>query len=117
MQSIKNVSLGTATLAQWQAVGLPVGIIPAIGTTFIATSSGTIGGSAAIEVPLSTGSGIDHIEVCGDPNTTIRNTSPTGYGYVVFACYKNGVLTAPAAGTVISLATYLSNGSNTVKGE
>ena len=115
------VSLGTATLAQWQAVGLPIGITPAIGVSFIATSSAVIGGSAAIEIPLASGAGIDHIEVVGDPNTTIHTegyvNGKRAKGYVTLACYKNGVLTAPASGTTISLATYLSNSSNSVKGE
>jgi hypothetical protein len=111
------VNLGTATLAQWEAVGLPLGVVPTIGVSFIATSSALIGGSAAIEVPSSTGAGIDHIEVIGDPNTTIHPFGAGHFAYITLACYKNGVLTAPANGTVISLSSYLSNSSNIVKGE
>ena len=65
------VSLGTATLAQWQAVGLPKGVKPAVGAAFIATASATIGGSAAVEATASAGSAVDHIEVLGDPNQTL----------------------------------------------
>jgi hypothetical protein len=121
--SVPNVivSLGTATLAQWQAVGLPLGITPAVGVSFIATSSAVIGGSASIEVIAASGAGIDHIEVCGDPNTTLHTegyvNGKRAKGYIILACYKNGVLTAPATGSTISLASYLSNSSNTVKGE
>ena len=115
------VSLGTATLAQWQAVGLPQGFTPTVGQSFIATSSALIGGSAAIEVPLASGAGIDHIEVVGDPNQTLHTTGYVkgvkGRAQIVLACYKSGVITAPAPGTVISLASYLSNSSNEVKGE
>jgi hypothetical protein len=119
------VSLGTATPAQWQAVGLPKGVTPAIGVSFIATSSASIGGSAAVEVQAIGGSGIDHIEVVGDPNTTIH---PSGYsvqngkgqrnkGYIALAAYANNVLTAPKDGTVINLTSYLGNSSNHVQGE
>ncbi len=115
------VSLGTATLAQWQAKGLPAGITPAVGVSFIASATGTIGGSAAVEVPATAGSNIDHIEVIGDPNTTVHTSGYTNGvrnpPYLILACYKGNALTAPADGTVISLASYLSNSSNTVDGE
>lgn len=115
------VSVGTTTQAQWQKLGLPLGITPNVGASFIATSSTTATGTGVIEVPLSTGAGIDHIEVIGDANQSMKAPGYTNgvknHAYVVLACYKNGVLTAPANGTAISLATYVSNSSNTVKGE
>ena len=82
------VSLGTATLAQWQAVGLPVGITPAVGATFVATASQSIGGSAAVEVVKTTGSGIDTIEVMGDPNVTLScaRSPENGGGIFVLNC-------------------------------
>lgn len=99
------VSLGTATLAQWQAAGLPAGFTPAIGTSFVATATGTIGGSAAVEVIATAGSGIDHIEIVGDPNQTLANSAqPTnGGGYILMACFAGGAITAPANGSVIGL--------------
>lgn len=72
------VSLGTATLAQWQAKGLPAGITPAVGVAFVATASGSIGGSAAVETVLN--SGISSIEVIGDPNTTLTSSAATVIG-------------------------------------
>lgn len=113
------VSLGTATLAQWQARGLPQGITPAVGVAFIATSSGTIGGSAAVEVIAATGSNITNIETVGDPNTTLANLAqPTnGGGQLILVCLKNGAIAAPVDGSVISLSMYLSDSSITVQGE
>lgn len=108
--------LGTATLAQWQAVGLPVGITPAVGVAFVATSSAVIGGSAQTILRATAGSGVDHIEVVGDPNTTLQNSmiqnpaiQQAAGGYIYLACFKNTVLTAPADGTVVGLSFYLSN--------
>lgn len=109
------VSLGTATTAQWQAVGLPVGLTPAVGQAFIATASATIGGSAAVEISAAAGSGIDHIEVLGDPNTTIN--TPGVPPYLILQCFAGGVKTAPADGATLGLSFYLSNSSVTVQGE
>lgn len=66
-------SLGTATLAQWQAVGFPVGFTPSVGATFCATASQSIGGSATVGTP-----GIPSTLVvtqAGDANQTIANSA------------------------------------------
>lgn len=111
------VSLGTATLAQWQAVGFPVGMTPAVGAAFVATATGTIGGSAAVETSLS--SGIDSLEVIGDPNQTLQNSNLylNCGGRIMLQCLTSGVLTAPANGSVCGLNFYLSNSSVSVNGQ
>ena len=116
--------LGTATTAQWVAVGLPVGVTPAVGVAFVATSAAVIGGAAQTAVAAAAGAGIDHIEAVGNGNLSIAPAgvpvanSLDGQGATFYyRCYKNTVLTAPAAGTVISLKFYLSNSAITVQGE
>lgn len=115
------VSLGTATTAQWQAKGLPIGITPAIGVAFVPTASGTIGGSAAVEIAAATGTGIASIETLGDPNATIAPdpTQNQGFGaQIILQCRDYaGAIAAPANGSVISIAMYLSNSSVLVQGE
>lgn len=111
------VSLGTASLAQWQAKGLPVGFTPELGTSFIATASGSIGGSAAVDISDPAGSGITNIETIGDPNATIDNTDYQTGARLILQCYSNGVQASPANGTVISLGFLLSNSSIVVQGE
>lgn len=103
--------LGTATLAQWQTAGLPVGMVPAVGLAFVPTASGVIGGSAQVAPIATTGSGIDHIEVLGDANLSIDPNGPSsnGRGQIVLACFSGGAVTAPADGAAIGLAFYLSN--------
>lgn len=115
------VSLGTATLAQWRAVGLPLGITPAVGVSFVPTASATIGGSAAVEIAAAAGSAVSTIETLGDPNGSI-NPDPTqnqGFGSQLILQCRNysGAIAAPADGSVISIAMYLSNSSITVQGE
>jgi hypothetical protein len=112
------VSLGTATLAQWQARGLPVGVTPAVGVAFVATTSGSIGGSAAIQgVGVS---GAVSLETCGNTNLSLSrpNSIVTGGGLVYLQALDSaGAKVAPANGTVVSVSLYLSNSSVTVQGQ
>lgn len=116
-------TLGTTTLAQWQAVGLPKGIQPAIGASFTATAGQAIGGTGAVQVIATAGSAIEHIEIFGNPNTTINPSiaysSPAtiAYPYIIYQCFDDNVVTAPADNTVISISMYLSNSSVVVAGE
>jgi hypothetical protein len=117
------VSLGTATAAQWLAAGLPAGITPVIGAAFIALATGSIGGSAAVETAGT--SGVDHLEVVGDPNTELLSVVPTGTvpggivsgGWIFLQALSGGVLTAPADGTVIGLTFIMSDSSVLINGE
>lgn len=112
-------SLGSATLAQWQTAGLPLGLTPTVGQAFIAIATGTIGGSATVAPTATAGSGVDHIEVLGDPNTTlsVAQSAINGGGLIVLECFAASVVTAPADTTVIGLNFYLSNSSVTVNGQ
>lgn len=103
------VSVGTTTAAQWQILGLPANVTPAVGATFIAIATTTATGTGVIEVPLATGSGISHIELIGDPNATCLPTDGSG-GSLVCLCLgatnsstTTFVAKAPADGTVIGL--------------
>lgn len=113
------VSLGTTTAAQWLAAGVPNGITPAVGTSFIAIATGAIGGTGAVEVPATAGSNITNIETVGDPNASISNSNSAQLGgaYVILRCMKNGALQQPADNSVISLAFYLGDSSIQIQGE
>lgn len=115
------VSLGTATLAQWQAKGLPRGITPAVGVAFVASASGLIGGSAAVEIAAAAGSGVMSIETLGDPNLTLSPAPSASQGFggqiILQVRDKTGALANPADGSVISIAMYLSDSSVQVQGE
>lgn len=112
------VSLGTATLAQWQAKGLPKGVTPAVGVAFVPTASGSIGGSAAVQGVSS--SGAVSLETCGNTNLSLsRANSPVNGGGLVYlqALDKDGAKVAPANGTVVAVSLYLSNSSVQVQGQ
>lgn len=118
-------SLGTATAAQsltdFQAVGLPRGITPAVGVAFVPTSSATIGHSATVEIAAAAGSAVMSLEVLGKPSTTCNPTPSANQGFgaqiILQARDKTGAIAAPAAGSTIMVKLLLSNSSVTVQGE
>jgi hypothetical protein len=112
------VSLGTTTLAQWQAVGVPAGLTPSVGMSFIATATQAIGGTGAVEVPSV--SGITSVEVVGDPNQSISNASiaANGGAYVLVqflaatsSSVTTLVATAPANNSVVGMSFYFDQSS------
>lgn len=111
-------ALGTTTQANWQAVGLPVSIQAAVGVSFIASATAGVG-TGTVQAPNAAGSGVDHIEVIGNPtlmnNYNGASLMHAGIGMqLILACYKNGVLTAPNNGTLIDLSIYLNNSAQGV---
>lgn len=119
-------SVGTSTAANWQAVGLPVGITPAVGVAFIATTATPGTGTGVVQTPTATGSLITNVEVVGDPNLTLTS-NPSGNGYIILrymAPSYSGTgpsvpmaVTQPADGSVFGATFMLSNSSVTVQGE
>jgi hypothetical protein len=107
-------SLGTTTLAQWQAAGLPPGLTPTLGQSFIATATGALGGTGTVEVPGNSGN--TSMEVVGDPNQSIANAmiAPNGGAYLLLQVLTTATLTAPATGTVIGLTAYFDGSSVSV---
>ena len=101
----------------WQTCGLPAGITPAVGATFVCAATGT-GTGYAIAVGTS---GITAVEVVGDPNQTITNyTDPHFYIQTLGATSSSVttlVPTAPADGSVMGFTIFLRNSSLTGKGE
>ena len=111
-------SLGTTTLAQWQTAGVPIGLTPAVGLSFIATTTGSIGGTGT--VMATSVSGIATIEVVGDPNASIATSSIAQYGgawvLVQFLGATNSstttlVATAPANGSVVGMSFFFDQSS------
>lgn len=67
--------LGNATAAQWLAIGVPAGVTPAVGVSFIALTVGAGANTSTSRVQLPVASGISGIEVVGDPNKSIANSN------------------------------------------
>jgi len=114
--------LGDATTANWRTVGVPVGITPAVGVSFIALATGAGAGTTARVAPTATtGSAVASIEVVGQPNLTMAPDPTTTQGYgasVILQCRDYaGALVAPATGSIISVSLLLSNSSVLIGGE
>lgn len=92
--------VGTTTAAQWQSIGLPVGITPAVGVPFVAIKTGTATGTGAVQIPKAAGSGVAFVEVIGAPNTTIMSAQATvagiSSGSYVMLRFMGGVFTGSA---------------------
>lgn len=62
----------TSNLVDWQGVGLPKGVEPAVGAAFIATAVGyTTGGTSTGTVKAYGSTGIVGMEILGDPNLSL----------------------------------------------
>lgn len=117
--------VGTTTTAGWQSLGLPVGITPAVGVSFVATATTTATGTGAVQVPHANGTGIQSIEQIGTPGLTLSPTGiGAGYPYMMFrfmgptnSSTTTPIAVAPRDGSIISLKMYLSNSSVVVAGE
>lgn len=111
-------ALGTATLAQWQARGLTPGFTPAVGQSFIASSSGTIGGSAEVSKALNAGSGVTSMEVVGNPDLSIANSSiaANGGAIVIGQFMSSAGVTPPADGSVVNMTLHFDGSSVTIDG-
>lgn len=104
-------SIGTTTLAQFQAAGLKPGFIPAVGTSFIATATGAIGGTGTVASP-GTNSSIT-FSIIGDPNQTLGNSNSAANGGAQILIQLSGT---PADNDVIALTVRLDGSSVNVDG-
>lgn len=116
-------SLGTTTLAQWQASGLPAGLTPTVGQSFIAIRTGALGGTGTIGAP-GVGQGLQ-VSIVGDPNQSINNSNVSqNAGATVMLQFTTAtsssvttpLATAPTDGSVIGLMFRFDGSSVTIDG-
>jgi hypothetical protein len=111
--------LGTTSVAQWHALGVPAGVTPAVGVSFIALATSATG-TGAVQTSATAGSGVATIELL-KPSLTLapnRLLQPaTGAQFILQCRDYAGAIVAPAAGSKISVQFYLSNSSVIVQGE
>jgi hypothetical protein len=96
-------SLGTTTLAQWQAAGLYPGLTPTVGQSFIAIETASLGGTGTIGAPgLPL---VNQLSIVGDPNQSISNSSiaANGGALVIVQFLGDLAVAAPANGSTIGM--------------
>lgn len=104
-------TVGTSTAANWQAIGLPTGVVPAVGVAFIANVTGNGTGTGTVEVPLATGSSTTKLELVGSSGLGVNDTGG-GWLYFQFLAATNSSTTtlkalAPADGSIVNIALSL----------
>ena len=65
--------VGTTSQSQWASLGLPVGFTAALGQPFVSTATGGKTGTGQVQLPAA--SGIQRVEIVGDPNSLIANAT------------------------------------------
>lgn len=109
-------TVSDTNLADWQAVGLPKGLTPSVGQSFIATSTGA-GGSTGTVIAAGV-SGITSLEVIGDPNLSIAPAPQGGTdnvgGWILVqllaptsSSVTTPVATAPTAQSTLGMSFYM----------
>jgi hypothetical protein len=78
-------TLGNATLAKWQAIGVPVGVTPAVGVAFIALTDGGAGNVLTSRVMVPNVSGIACVEVFGNSDVMTSANIAANNGQYLFA--------------------------------
>ncbi len=118
-------SIGQLSVAaQWQAVGLAVGVTPAVGVSFLSNSAGAQAGASATAAAgplLATATSLGQVvNIVGHPSTTLSTsgTSASGKGGYLVVVFRSGigVATNPPVGTV-RFSMHLRNSSIKGKGE
>lgn len=118
-----------SNLENWQAVGLPAGVVPAVGASFIATTTGQSTGGGSTGLVIAPGvSGVAGIELIGDANQSLSpipmGGSPNVGGWIMVqfigatsSSVTTPVATAPANNTVVGMAFYVEASSTTIAGD
>jgi hypothetical protein len=113
-------TLGNATLANWQSIGLFQGVTPAVGVPFIATAIGVPGeaNTSTSRVTVSKPSGVFKFESLGDSKLTANSALyPNAGMYVVVQMFDaTNTLVAPGDGTVLAMRFNFDASSVTIDG-
>ncbi len=121
-------TLGNSTTAQLQSIGLPIGITPAVGVTFIANAVGIAGEAATsttrVAPSIAAGSNIFSMESLGNPQLLVAPTPSANQGYgcqVILQTRNDSAADAPAIATPTDLTIFyinlrMSNSSVSVQG-
>lgn len=93
-------TLGDATLAKWQAIGLPAGVTPAVGVSFVATAVGAGSNVLTSRVQVAASPNIYGVELVGNPGVMLSSSNiATNGGAWVYGRFVAPTLTGSALGT------------------
>lgn len=122
-------TLGNSTAAQWHSIGVPAGITPAVGVTFIASAVGIAGeantSTSRVQTSAAAGSGVFSLEMLGNPQLLMAPSPTANQGYgaqIILQSRKDSAADAPviaaiADGTIVNISLWINDSSVTVQGE
>lgn len=91
-------ALGNTTTANWQSVGFPQGLTPAVGAVFVAKATTSITGTGTVGLPGVPSSPV--ISMVGTANTTLNNTNiAQNAGAQIMIQFSAPAFTGTALGT------------------
>ncbi len=106
-------TLGNATAAKWHTIGVPAGVTPAVGVSFVAASNGGAGNTLTSRVQTQATMTTMNIAVVGNPDTTVapNPTANQGYGasLILQSFDAAGALIAIPDGAKVFLKLIMSN--------
>lgn len=112
-------SLGTTTAAQWATAGLPAGVTAAVGVSFVAIATASLGGTGNVKaIGNSSATGPLGLEIVGNTNLATNSSIATNGGQYILGQFLNtsAALTNPTDGTVVSLRLFFDRSSVTIDG-
>lgn len=117
-------TLGNETAARWLTLGVPVGVTPAVGVTFIALSQGGTTNTSTSRVAPPATQPLLTAQMVGSPiltnNTNVRGNAGLWLFFQTLGATASGdvtlIPTAPAAGAVVSMSLFFDQSSVTVDG-
>lgn len=95
-QAYVITTLGNASLAKWQAIGVPVGVTPAVGVSFIALSDGGSVNTSTSRVQVPSVSGIMGVEFIGNANVMSNSIVSQNAGAWIMAQFLAPAFTGSA---------------------
>lgn len=110
------LTVSDTNLQDWQGVGLPAGLTPTVGQSFIATATGAGASTGTVIAPGV--SGITSFEVVGDPNQSFapspQGGTPHPGAWVLVQMLSDTsssvttkIPTAPTAGSTVGMSFYV----------
>jgi hypothetical protein len=124
-QAYTITTLGNASAAKWAAIGVPPGVTPAVGVSFIALTNGGAGNVLTSRVQTPGVSGLQDFEIVGNPNVSNNNSAVGANGGAWWLIQLLGatnsstttlIPTAPADGCLINMRLAFDRSSVTVDG-
>ncbi len=111
--------VGDSTDAVWHAVGVPAGITPAVGVSFVALTVGAGAGTSTSRVQVPGSSSIFTAEIVGNSNVNTKSNIATNAGQELIVQFSKPLVTIAAytpAGTnsapALSMNSYTPAGTN-----